>query len=75
MELILAYLFAPVAITVALCGFANLTGLAVLIAGLRSIAPERGVEVAALGLKAVLVGTLANFLSASIVSVIIAMQG
>jgi CNT family concentrative nucleoside transporter len=64
-----------VAITVALCGFANLTGLAVLLAGLKSIAPERGSEVAGLGLKAVLAGTLANFLSASIVSVIIAIQG
>jgi CNT family concentrative nucleoside transporter len=63
-----------VAVTVALCGFANLTGLAVLIAGLKSIAPERGAEVAKLGLKAVLAGTLANFLSASIVSVITAIQ-
>ena len=58
----------------ALCGFANLTGLAVLLAGLKSIAPERGAEVAKLGLKAVLAGTLANFLSASIVSVIVAIQ-
>jgi CNT family concentrative nucleoside transporter len=63
-----------VAITVALCGFANLTGLAVLIAGLKSIVPERGTEIARLGLKAVLAGTLANFLSASIVSVILAIQ-
>ena len=40
-----------VAITVALCGFANLTGLAVLIAGLKSIVPDRGTEIARLGLK------------------------
>ena len=63
-----------VAITVALCGFANLTGLAVLIAGLKSIVPERGTEIARLGLKAVLAGTLANFLSASVVSVILALH-
>ncbi len=61
-----------VAITVALCGFANLSGLAVLIAGLKTVVPERATEVAKLGMKTVLAGTLANFLSASIVSVIFA---
>ena len=64
-----------VAITVALCGFANLSGLAILIAGMSSVVPERASEAAKLGLKTVLAGTLANFLSASIVSVILAISG
>ncbi|MFK8054436.1 MAG: NupC/NupG family nucleoside CNT transporter [Woeseiaceae bacterium] len=62
-----------IAITVALCGFANLSGLAILIAGLSSVVPERSSEIAKLGLKTVLAGTLANFLSASIVSVVMAL--
>jgi CNT family concentrative nucleoside transporter len=63
-----------VAITVALCGFANLTGLAVLIAAMAAAVPERRGEVSKLGLKAVLAGTLSNFTSAAIVSVLVAVQ-
>ncbi|MEM1103194.1 MAG: nucleoside transporter C-terminal domain-containing protein [Pseudomonadota bacterium] len=59
------------ALTVALCGFANLSGLAVLIAGLGSLAPERRSEISKLGLKTVLAGTLSNFLSAAIVSALL----
>ncbi|MEM6852145.1 MAG: nucleoside transporter C-terminal domain-containing protein, partial [Pseudomonadota bacterium] len=54
-----------------LCGFANLSGLAVLIAGLGSLAPERRGEISKLGLKTVLAGTLSNFLSAAIVSALL----
>lgn len=60
------------AITVALCGFANLSGLAILIAGLGAAIPERKAEISKLGLKAVLAGTLSNFTSAAIVSVLLA---
>ena len=61
---------------IGLPGIVTMLVFAVLFSERRSaIAPERGAEVANLGLKAVLAGTLANFLSASIVSVIIAMQG
>jgi nucleoside permease NupC len=63
---------------IGLLGIVTMLALAVLISERRSaieIAPERGAEVAKLGLRAVLAGTLANFLSASIVSGIIAMQG
>ena len=63
-----------VAITVALCGFANLTGLAVLIAAMAAAVPERRGEVSKLGLKAVVAGTLSNFTSASIVSVLFAIS-
>ncbi|MGB3457502.1 MAG: nucleoside transporter C-terminal domain-containing protein [Litorimonas sp.] len=63
-----------IAITVALCGFANLTGLAVLIAAMTAAVPERRADVSKLGLKAVLAGTLSNFTSAAIVSVLLAVQ-
>lgn len=62
------------AITVALCGFANLSGLAILIAGLGAAIPERKAEISRLGLKAVLAGTLSNFTSAAIVSVLLALS-
>ncbi|MGM0914817.1 MAG: NupC/NupG family nucleoside CNT transporter [Pseudomonadota bacterium] len=50
----------------ALCGFANLSSIAVLLGGLGSIAPSRRHEIARYGLKAVLAGTLSNLMSASI---------
>ncbi|NLW51616.1 MAG: NupC/NupG family nucleoside CNT transporter [Candidatus Brocadiaceae bacterium] len=50
--------------TYALCGFANLGSIAILIGGLSGVAPERRAEVAALGLKALVAGTLATFMTA-----------
>jgi len=64
-----------VAITVALCGFANLGGLAILIASFGTLLPERKSEVSALGFKTVLAGTLSNFTSAAIVSLIFVIGG
>ncbi len=64
-----------IAMIVALCGFANLTGLAILIAGLSTVVPERRGEISKLGLKTVLAGTLSNFTSAAIVSVMFALRG
>lgn len=64
-----------VAITLALCGFANFGGLAILIAGLSAVVPERKTEISKLGLKTVLAGNLSNFMSAAIASVIIALAG
>ncbi len=61
-----------IAITVALCGFANFAGLAILIAGLSAVVPERKSEISKLGLKTVLAGNLSNFMSASIISVLLA---
>ena len=52
--------------TFSLCGFANLGSLAILLGGLGGMAPERRHEIAKLGLKAVLAGTLANLMSAAI---------
>lgn len=64
-----------IALTIAMCGFANFGGLAILIAGLGAAVPERKSEISKLGIKALLAGTLSNFTSAAIVSVIFAAGG
>ncbi|MFF5995561.1 NupC/NupG family nucleoside CNT transporter [Lysinibacillus sp. KU-BSD001] len=53
-------------VSFALCGFANLSSMAILIGGLGQMAPERRSTIAKLALKAVIAGTLASLLSASI---------
>ncbi|MGQ7247918.1 NupC/NupG family nucleoside CNT transporter [Halomonas sp. V046] len=57
----------------ALCGFANLSSIAILLGGLGSIAPSRRHEIARFGLKAVLAGTLSNLMSATIAGFFIAL--
>lgn len=59
----------------ALCGFANLSSIAILLGGLGSIAPTRRKEIARFGVKAVLAGTLSNLMSASIAGFFIALSG
>lgn len=58
--------------TYALCGFANFGSLAILIAALGTLAPERKKEVASLGIKALLAGTLAAFCTGAIAGIITA---
>lgn len=53
-------------ITFALCGFANLSSIAILLGGLGGMAPTRRAEVARYGLRAVVAASLANFMSAAI---------
>ncbi len=53
-------------VTFALCGFANLSSIAILMAGIGAMAPERREEIARLGLKAVFAATLANLMSAAL---------
>ncbi|WP_456383036.1 NupC/NupG family nucleoside CNT transporter [Hydrogenimonas sp.] len=60
--------------TVALCGFANLSSLAILLGGLGVIAPSRRGEIATMGMKAILAGTLSNFMSATLVGIFIAIK-
>jgi len=60
-----------VVVTFALCGFANLHALAMLMGGLASLIPERKKEVAAMGMKAILAGTLSNLMSAALASVLL----
>ena len=56
--------------TFALCGFANLSSIAIQIGGIGALAPSRKSDLARLGVKAMLVGTLANFMSACIAGVL-----
>ncbi len=60
--------------TVALCGFANLSSLAILLGGLGVIAPSRRGDIARMGMKAVMAGTLSNFMSATLVGIFIAIK-
>ncbi|WP_213423097.1 NupC/NupG family nucleoside CNT transporter [Bhargavaea massiliensis] len=53
-------------ISFALCGFANLSSLAILLGGLGGMAPERRPDIARMGMRAVAAGMLASLLSASI---------
>ncbi len=57
--------------TFALCGFANLSSIAIQIGGIGALAPSRKSDLARLGLKAMFVGTLANFMSACIAGLLI----
>jgi CNT family concentrative nucleoside transporter len=52
--------------TFALCGFSNLSSIAIQIGGIGPLAPSRTAELASLGLRAVLAGTLANMMTATI---------
>ena len=56
--------------TYALCGFANFSSIAIQIGGIGGIAPDRKSDLARLGLKAVLGGTLATMMTATIAGVL-----
>ncbi len=57
--------------TYALCGFANLSSIAIQVGGIGALAPERRSDLARLGLKAVLAGSMANFMSACIAGILL----
>ena len=57
--------------TYALCGFANFSSIAIQIGGIGGLAPERRGEIAGLGLRCVLAGSLATCLSATIAGVLL----
>ena len=57
--------------TFALCGFANIASIGIVIGGLSSLAPTRRHDLAQLGFKAMIAGTLANLMSASIVGLLL----
>jgi CNT family concentrative nucleoside transporter len=57
--------------TFALCGFANFSSIGIQIGGLGALAPNKRDEIARLGIRAMLAGTMANLMSASIVSLLI----
>src|SRR5437867_9219943 len=57
--------------TYALCGFANFSSIAIQIGGISSLAPSRRGDLARLGLRAMLAGTLAHFLTATTAGVVL----
>jgi CNT family concentrative nucleoside transporter len=64
----------PVSFTIAtfaLCGFANIGSVGIQIGGIGALAPERKHDLARLGFKAMIAGTLANFLSATLAGILL----
>jgi concentrative nucleoside transporter, CNT family len=57
--------------TYALCGFANLGSIGIQIGGIGALAPSRREDLAKLGFRAMLAGTMANLISAAIVGMMI----
>jgi CNT family concentrative nucleoside transporter len=57
--------------TYALCGFANFSSIAIQIGGIGALAPSRKSDLARLGLKAVAVGSMANYMSACIAGMLV----
>ena len=66
--------YTQLVVTFALCGFANLASIAILLGGLGAIAPTRRHDIARLGLKAVIGGTLVNLMNASLAGFFFALQ-
>lgn len=58
-------------ISFALCGFANLSSIAILVGGLSIMAPKRRGDIAKLGVRALIAGTLSNLMSATIAGLFI----
>ena len=54
----------------ALCGFANFSSIAIQVGGIGELAPERRTDLAKLGVKALICGTLASYLSATLAGII-----
>ena len=57
--------------TFALCGFANLSSIGIQIGGIGALAPNKKGELAGLGIRAMLAGTMANLMSASIAGMLL----
>ena len=55
----------------ALCGFANFGSLAILLGGIGGLAPSRRGEVAELGLRSILSGSLATFMTACVAGMLL----
>ncbi|HEV7926673.1 MAG TPA: nucleoside transporter C-terminal domain-containing protein, partial [Verrucomicrobiae bacterium] len=57
--------------TFALCGFANLSSIGIQIGGISALVPSRRDDLARLGFRAMLAGTMANLISAAIVGIML----
>jgi CNT family concentrative nucleoside transporter len=58
-------------VTFALCGFANLSSIAILLGGLGTLVPEKKDLIAQFGLKAVAAGSLSNLMSAAMAGILL----
>ncbi len=58
-------------VTVAICGFANFSSVGMQLGGIGALAPERRTDLAQLGMRALLCGTLASYLSATIAGMLL----
>lgn len=66
--------YTQLVVTFALCGFSNLSSIAILLGGLGAIAPTRRHDIARLGLRAVIGGTLVNLMNASLAGFFFVLQ-
>lgn len=66
--------YTQLVVTFALCGFANLSSIAILLGGLGAVMPSRRHDIARLGLKAVIGGTLVNLMNASLAGLFYSLQ-
>jgi len=57
--------------TYALCGFANFSSIAIQIGGIGSLVPTRRADLAKLGLRAMIGGLLASYLTATIAGILL----
>ena len=60
-------------VSFALCGFANLSSIAILLGGLGGMAPSRRKDIARFGLLAVMAGTMSNLMSGTIAGLFVAL--
>ena len=66
--------YTQLVVTFALCGFSNLASIAILLGGLGAVVPSRRHDIARLGLRAVIGGTLVNLLNASLAGFFFTLQ-
>ncbi len=67
--------YTQLVVTFALCGFSNLGSIAILLGGLGAVVPSRRHDIARLGLRAVIGGTLVNLMNAALAGLFFSLQG
>ena len=67
--------YTQLVVTFALCGFANFGSIAILLGGLGAVIPGRRHDIARLGLRAVIGGTLVNLMNAALAGLFFSLQG
>ncbi len=66
--------YTQVIVTFALCGFSNLSSIAILLGGLGAVVPSRRHDIARFGLRAVIGGTLVNLMNAALAGFFFSLQ-